>query len=205
MAEGIVYVLVNPAMPGLVKIGMTSRESPQVRMGELYSTGVPVPFHCVFACRVRSADEAENALHIAFGPQRINPQREFFQIEPEQAMAILKLLSTEDVTPAVRREELAVDEESREASVRLERARRPNLNFIEMNIPIGSILKSVHGDEEAEVVEPKRVRFRGEITSITNATQQVLQLPHGVAPGPHWTFQGRTLREIYDETYGYSA
>ena len=45
---GIVYVLTNPAMPGLVKIGKTSRSSVKGRLRELYSTGVPVPFECVF-------------------------------------------------------------------------------------------------------------------------------------------------------------
>ena len=45
----IVYVLTNPAMPGIVKIGMTDRPDVQRRMGELYSTGVPLPFDCVIA------------------------------------------------------------------------------------------------------------------------------------------------------------
>lgn len=39
-------------MPGLVKIGMTTREDMDSRMKELYSTGVPVPFECQFACKV---------------------------------------------------------------------------------------------------------------------------------------------------------
>ena len=46
---GIVYVLTNPAMPGIVKIGKTSRGSIDARLNELYSTGVPVPFECAFA------------------------------------------------------------------------------------------------------------------------------------------------------------
>ena len=42
---GIVYALINEAMPGLVKIGMTSRLEITQRMKELYnSTGVPLPF-----------------------------------------------------------------------------------------------------------------------------------------------------------------
>lgn len=45
-SHGIVYVLTNPAMPGLVKIGMTTRSDIDARMKELYSTGVPVPFDC---------------------------------------------------------------------------------------------------------------------------------------------------------------
>ena len=43
---GIVYVLTNPAMEGLVKIGKTSRSALENRMGALYSTGVPFPFNC---------------------------------------------------------------------------------------------------------------------------------------------------------------
>ena len=49
----IVYALTNPAMPGLVKIGKTSRDDPQARMKELYnSSGVPLPFECVIAVEV---------------------------------------------------------------------------------------------------------------------------------------------------------
>ena len=53
MEYGIVYLLTNPVMPGLVKIGMTTQEDIDKRMKELYTTGVPVPFECKFACKVR--------------------------------------------------------------------------------------------------------------------------------------------------------
>ena len=56
---GIVYVLTNPAMNGLVKIGKTSRESVDHRLNELYSTGVPVPFECVFAGKVEDESKVE--------------------------------------------------------------------------------------------------------------------------------------------------
>lgn len=55
----IVYVLVNPAMPGLVKIGKTTQLEVNERMKQLYSTGVPVPFDCAFACKVKDATEVE--------------------------------------------------------------------------------------------------------------------------------------------------
>ncbi len=33
MSEGIVYVLKNPAFPNLIKIGITTRDEVQIRMG----------------------------------------------------------------------------------------------------------------------------------------------------------------------------
>jgi hypothetical protein len=67
-------------MPGLVKIGMTTRDNTEERMKELYGTGVPVPFECKYACKVNISDCAkiEKALHSAFAPNRVNSNREFF-------------------------------------------------------------------------------------------------------------------------------
>ena len=68
MEYGIVYLLTNPVMPGLVKIGMTTQEDIDKRMKELYTTGVPVPFECKSACKVKKSDclKIEKALHKAF-------------------------------------------------------------------------------------------------------------------------------------------
>ncbi len=198
---GIIYILINPAMPGLVKIGKTLRGSTEARMGELYSTGVPVPFECVYAAKVNNAEIVENALHTAFDPYRINPKREFFEIEADQAITILRLLALENVTPQIEKEsEQQVDETSREAGKRF-REKRPSLNFTEMGIPTGSVLESVHGDETATVSSERLVTFRNETTSLTRATRMILENDYNVAPAPHWTYNGRSLRDIYNETY----
>lgn len=78
MSLSVVYVLTNPAMPDLVKIGMTDGDDPQTRLSQLYTTGLPFPFELRFACRVTNPAEVEKALHTAFAPQRVNPKREFF-------------------------------------------------------------------------------------------------------------------------------
>ena len=75
-------------MPGLVKIGRTSHNDANIRIAQLYTTGVPVPFTLEFANRVQNAAEVEQAMHTAFGPYRINPKREFFRIDPEQAKCL---------------------------------------------------------------------------------------------------------------------
>ena len=83
-------------MPGLVKIGMTTRDSIDAMMKELYSTGVPVPFDCSYACEVKVSDCAkiEKALHTALGSNRINANREFFSIKPEQGTTPQPYLSS---------------------------------------------------------------------------------------------------------------
>ena len=68
---------------------------------ESNSSGVPFPFKLEFAAKVTNAEEVECALHRAFAPNRVNPKREFFSIEPDQAIAILKLLHIEEVTNQV--------------------------------------------------------------------------------------------------------
>ena len=96
--SGIVYAATNPMMPGLVKIGGTSRENVQARMDELYSTGVPAPFTCAIARRVDRYIEVESALHAVFEPSRVSPGREFFRVTLDQVAAALGLAGGEDVT-----------------------------------------------------------------------------------------------------------
>ncbi|MCP9828652.1 GIY-YIG nuclease family protein [Synechococcus sp. L2F] len=197
----VVYVLTNPAMPGLVKIGYTTQEDANVRIGQLYTTGVPVPFELQFACKVENAEDVEQALHTAFDPNRINPKREFFRIDPEQAIAILRLLHTEDATHEVSQQPTGVDQQSLVATELL-RKRRPSINFIEMGIPVGSILQSTHNETTVTVIAPRKVQSGDDELFLTTATSKALGIEYQVAPCPHWTFNGRSLSEIYEETYG---
>lgn len=205
-AGGIIYVLTNDAMPSMVKIGRTSGEGVERRVAELSrATGVPLPFKVAVARTVHDARIVERALHIAFSPDRVNPAREFFGIDPDRAIAIINAFPGQDLTPqAERAVEQAVEasEPGTLAAVQaFERKRRPPLNFVEMSIPIGSFLTHVTTGETVEVVEPKRVRFRGEIVSLTRAQQVVSGADYAVAPGRHWTFDGVTISTIYDSTY----
>lgn len=197
---GIVYLLTNPAMPGFVKIGSTMNESVTIRMTQLYTTGVPFPFECAYAARVTNVAAVEKALHTAFGPNRVNVKREFFDIEAAQAIAIIKLLQIEDVTPTINREAEKIDHADREAGEAYAK-KRPRFNFREMGIPIGAELVSVNNQEIAIVQSERSVLFRGEETSLTNATKRILENEYAVAPGPYWMYDGRRLRDIYNETY----
>jgi hypothetical protein len=201
MEYGIVYVLTNPAMPGIVKIGKTSRGSVDARLNELYSTGVPVPFECAFAGRVSDESKVEKAFHLAFGPYRLNPKREFFQIEAEQAIALLELMTVEDVTPSLQAEANNVDEGAKAGSDRL-KAMRPNQNFFEMGIPEGAELQFTQSEETCTILTERRVSYHGEDLSLTALTKRLLGSERAVRPAPYWLYEGKRLSDIYEETYG---
>ena len=134
--EGSVYVLTNPAMPNMVKIGKTTRDV-ELRLADLYSTGVPLPFECEYAAKVKDVDKTEKAFHTAFEPSRVNPKREFFNINPEQAIAVLSLMAIEDVTPSVQDEAKKIDIEASASAEKFKKKRRPTINYFEMGLKIG--------------------------------------------------------------------
>lgn len=147
-----------------------------------------------------NSGEVEKALHIAFAPNRVNAKREFFNIEPEQAIAILKLLHVEDATGEIEAMPSQISVEEIQAASQY-KARRPNLNFKEMGLPIGSILNFTESDVIAVVASEKQVRLGEEEMSLTAATRSLLGLDYSVQPTPFWTFEGKKLKDIYEETY----
>lgn len=199
--EGIVYVLTNEAMPDIVKIGFTTRQEVKLRMQELFSTGVPVPFDCAYAALVQECRRVERALQIAFGPQRLNPKREFFTIEPEQAIEVIKLLELQNLTPDVKEDLNSTLDQDAISSKEKMRKKRPRFMFGEMGIPIGAILTSVSGDVSCEVIADRLVRFKGEEMSLSQATRLHMDLDYNVAPCPKWNYEDKNLGDLYNQTY----
>ena len=93
----IVYVLVNEAMPGYVKVGIT--DNIEQRMRSLDTTATPLPFECFYAATVQDASFVEQQIFEAFADSRVRKNREFFRIAPERIAAVVKLRELEDVTP----------------------------------------------------------------------------------------------------------
>jgi len=90
MNQGFVYVMVNQAMPGIVKIGRTARSTSD-RANELSTTGVPHDFVVVYDQKFLDCIEAERNIHEYFADFRINKNREFFQITPKEAIDFIRL------------------------------------------------------------------------------------------------------------------
>ena len=80
-----IYILENDRMPGLLKIGWTSR-TPEERCAELSNaTGVPTCFTVAHKVEVSSGREAEREIHVVLREYRYSQNREFFHISLERA------------------------------------------------------------------------------------------------------------------------
>lgn len=91
-SQGYIYVLINPAMPGLLKIGLTTK-TPEERVKELSSaTGVPVNFILIYKEFFQDCVSAEKAIHTRLEAQgfRFNKGREFFEAEPADVVDVIK-------------------------------------------------------------------------------------------------------------------
>lgn len=87
--KGLVYILTNPDMPGLVKVGMTTR-SVADRIRELDSTGVPSSFVHQYSARFQDAYAAEQAAHAALNQFR--HKKEYFRVDVPTAIVAIENL-----------------------------------------------------------------------------------------------------------------
>ena len=93
---GYVYILTNPSFKeDWVKIGKSSRPV-DIRSKELDNTAVPLPFEIYATLKTLKYHEAEKHIHdfiSMFTNLRIRDNREFFNIQPEKALEIFKMVA----------------------------------------------------------------------------------------------------------------
>ena len=195
----VIYVLTNRAMPGLVKIGRTD-QSVEMRMRQLDTTGVPLPFECFAAWEVPDGVAAERAIHIAFGDHRIRERREFFSLSPDKPTAILRAFGLNDRTPRDDVVEVAEDLRALEKA----RSRRPRFSFDMVGVNEGDELESVFDDNITCVVaDGNKVIFRDQLLSLSQSALIVAQETgrnwSSVAGPDYWKFEDRTLSDLRNE------
>lgn len=194
--QGVVYILQNPAFQeNIIKIGSTS--DLKNRMKDLYrATGVPARFTCYYARKVDNKADVERKLHSGLRSKRINPDREFFEIDPQEAKSLLEIAPGEDVTPEDELEDATQIEKSlaKKTMFRLFNFRiMPGSKLVYKQEP--SITAEVHPDGKNIIMgEGAPEEMRGNTYSISRAAGELLG--YAVAGPDHWTYDGRTLNEI---------
>jgi len=89
---GSVYILSNPTMPGLLKIGRTANTA-AARAKQLYTTGVAAPFVVKHEVPTTNDRFLEGIMHDLLVHLRPIKRREFFELELSFAIELLDLAS----------------------------------------------------------------------------------------------------------------
>ena len=191
--EGIVYILENKAFEvEVVKIGRTKDLHKRI---STLNTGVPLPFSCHKASRVKDMNKAEKFLHQTFHPARKHWCGEFFEVEAWRVAEVLKFFEEEDVTDSAP----AIEDKERVAinSATKEKERTEKFNFEMVKIPIGAELKFVDDEKKCTVKsqKPPKVEFEGEELSLSAAAQKAKKLDYSVQGSQYWKYKDPQTEE----------
>lgn len=85
--KGWVYVISNQAMPGLIKIGYSTKD-PELRARELNHTGSPYPYIVEYEMLIAEPYRLEQQVHKAL--RHHSEGREWFRCSAEEAIAVIQ-------------------------------------------------------------------------------------------------------------------
>ncbi len=92
--RGWVYLIANKAMPGLLKIGYSTKD-PILRAKELGNTGSPHPYDLLFDMLVISPYEIEQKIHNELAD--FNENKEWFRCTPQEAIKIMRAVASNSI------------------------------------------------------------------------------------------------------------
>lgn len=97
MSYGYVYVMSNPCMPGLLKIGYTERPvEERLQEANQGNTWIPMPFSLELSKFVNEPQKKEITIHRILDAHRVNPKREFFRTDMDQVKMLFDLMDSHE-------------------------------------------------------------------------------------------------------------
>ncbi len=193
MAKGYIYIMTNPALKGMVKIGYA--KDVEVRRKQLSTTALPYEYE-VYATYETSGNLEDKKLHKLIdnlNPDlRITKNREFFVLTPEDAYELLDSIATISGT----RTKL---KKVKVAKTKKQVVRRPPVNFEKCGIPVGAELVFTEDNSVVvTVVSERKVMYNDEITSLSAISSKIKG--YSTAGPAFFTYNGKTVAQIVEET-----
>lgn len=193
MAKGFIYIMTNPALKGMVKIGYA--KDVEARRKQLSTTALPYEYE-IYATYETSGNLEDKKLHKMIdnlNPDlRISKNREFFVLAPEDAYELLEAIATISGT----KDKL---KKAKVALAKKQKTKRPPVNFTKCNIPIGAELVYVEDSNVvATVVDERKVLYNNEITSLSAISDRIKG--YSTSGPTFFTYHGKTISQIAEET-----
>lgn len=193
MAKGYIYIMTNPALHDMVKIGYAT--DVEQRRQQLSTTALPYDYE-IYATYETPGNLEDKKLHKMIdnlNPDlRVSKSREFFIMTPEDAYGLLEAIATiSGSQDRLKKAKVKADKQ--------QKARKPAINFMECNIPIGATLVFTENPSISCTVEgDRKVRYGDVITSLSAIAKEIKGYP--VAGPSYFTYNGKLVADIARET-----
>ena len=194
MAKGYIYIMTNPCLNDMVKIGYAT--DVEARRKKLSTTALPYEYE-VYATYETQGNLEDKKLHhlidILNPDLRITKGREFYVMTPEDAYELLdsiaKITGTQDKLKRTKPINIAS----------AQKPKKPPINFSKCGIPVGS--KLVYVDDNsvvAEVVDDHKVMYNNELTSLSAIAKNIKG--YSVSGPAVFQYNGVLLTDIAEQT-----
>lgn len=193
MAKGFIYIMTNPALKDMVKIGYAT--DVETRRKQLSTTALPYEYE-VYATYETSGNLEDKKLHNMIdnlNPDlRVTSNREFFVMTPQDAFDLLEAIATISGTKDKLKKINVLE-------VNKQKVHKPPVNFFKCGIPTGAELVFIEDSSVvAKVVGERKVEYNGEITSLSAISDRIKGYP---TAGPSFfTYNGKKVSDIAKET-----
>ena len=191
---GYIYIMTNPCLKNMVKIGYAT--DVEERRRQLNTTALPTDYeiYATYKTPGKLEDKKLHKLIDNLNPDlRVSKNREFFVMTPQDAYDLLETIALISGT----NERLKINKNINEKE---NKTKKPQINFVKCNIPIGAELTFVEDEKIKVIVESeKKVINEDEITSLS-AVAAKLKNVKSIQGSAYFLYNGKLITEIAEET-----
>ena len=195
MAIGYIYIMTNPALKDMVKIGYS--KDVEKRRKELSTTALPFEYeiYATYETNGKLEDKKLHDLIDKLNPElRVSSNREFYMMTPEDAFGLLEAIKYISGTSN------ELEKWKEDPTINPTKTKRPPINFSKCGIPVGAELVYVDDPGVKVVVESDRkVIYNNEITSLSAVAGRLKGL-NAVQGSSYFTYNGKLITQIAEDT-----
>jgi hypothetical protein len=193
MAKGYIYIMTNPALKDMVKIGYAT--DVEARRKQLSTTALPYDYE-IYAIYETPGKLEDKKLHKMIDnlnqDLRVSKSREFYVMAPEDAYEILEAIATISGT-LDRLKKVKVKAEEKQ------KIKKPPINFAKCGIPVGAELIFIEDPSVVvTVASDRKVQYGEEITSLSAISDAIKG--YSTSGPQYFTYNGKKVSDIAKET-----
>lgn len=194
MAKGYIYIMTNPCLKDMVKIGYAT--DVEERRKQLSTTALPTDYeiYATYETPGKLEDKKLHKLIDNLNPDlRVSKNREFFVMTPEDAYGLLEAIAMiSGSQDKLKKKKVA-------PAATTQKTKKPPVNFSKCGIPVGAELVFIDDTTvKVTVADDRKVLYDGNLTSLSAIAKEKKGYP---CAGPsYFTYNGELVCDIAGRT-----